>query len=161
MAFPKGYKRSAAMIVLRHENQFLLLKRAKPPHRGKYVPVGGKLEPYEDPYSAAKRELEEETGLRIDQLQYCGVLIETAPTNYNWQCNIYLANIDFITPPACDEGLLEWITFNEVENISTPPTDWQIYQYIMQGRPFALNAIYDAELNLISMTEEIQNEQVI
>lgn len=149
------------MIVLRHQDQFLLLKRAKPPHRGKYVPVGGKLEPYEDPYTAARRELQEETGLVVDQLQYCGVLIETAPVDYNWQCNIYLADIDFMAPPDCDEGLLEWIPFTEVEKIPTPPTDWQIYQYIMQERPFALNAIYDAELNLVSMTEEIQGEQLV
>ncbi|HKK77667.1 MAG TPA: NUDIX domain-containing protein [Saprospiraceae bacterium] len=161
MVFPKGYKKSAAMIVLRHEDQFMLLKRAKPPHRGKYVPVGGKLEPYEDPYTAAKRELQEETGLMIDHLHYCGVLIETAPVDYNWQCNIYLADIDFMSPPFCDEGELEWISFTEVKHIPTPPTDWQIYQYIMQQRPFALNAVYDQELNLVSMVEEIQQEKLI
>ena len=148
------------MIVLRHQDQFLLLKRAKPPHRDKYVPVGGKLEPYEDPYTAAKRELQEETGLVVDQLHYCGVLIETAPVDYNWQCNIYLADIDFMAPPDCDEGLLEWIPFAEVDKIPTPPTDWQIYQYIMQERTFALNAIYDAELNLTSMVEEISKETI-
>lgn len=161
MVSPKGYKRSAAMIVLRHRTQFLLLKRACPPHQGKYVPVGGKLEPFEDPYTAAKRELQEETGLVVAQLYYCGVLIETAPVDYNWQCNIYLADIDAMPPPFCDEGVLEWVSFTEVKNVPTPPTDWQIYQFIMQGRPFALNAVYDEHLNLVSMVEEIQHEILI
>lgn len=149
------------MVVLRHQDQLLLLKRAKAPHQGKYVPVGGKLEPFEDPYTAAKRELQEETGLVIDELQYCGVLIETAPTDYNWQCNIYLADIDFIPPPPCDEGILEWIPFSALATIPTPPTDWQIYQFISQERPFALNAIYDQALQLISFTEDLRGERLL
>lgn len=160
-SFPSGLKRSAAMIVLRHVDAFLLLHRNKPPHQGKYVPVGGKVEPYEDPYSAAQRELTEETGLQLNQLQYCGVLIETSPTPYNWQCNIYLADIDDIIPPYCDEGTLEWIDFDEIDHIPTPPTDFQVYQYIVQGRPFALNAIYDGQLRLRKMTEEIAGEVVL
>lgn len=161
MVFPKGYKKSAAMVVLRHGSQFLLLKRAKPPHQGKYVPVGGKLEPFEDPFSAAKRELEEETGLQLDHLQYCGVLIETSPIDYNWQCNIYLADIDFIPPPYCDEGELEWVAYQDVGEIPTPPTDRQIYQFIMQKRPFALNAVYNAELELMTMVEELRQENLV
>lgn len=156
MNFPIGYKRAAAMVVLRHESQFLLLKRKNAPHIGKYVPVGGKLEPFEDPYTAALREAEEETGIRLAKLQYGGSLIETSPIDYNWQCNIYLADIDWQEPPICDEGTLEWIDFEAIPYISTPPTDLIIYQYLMRQQPFALNAIYDAEMNLIRMMEEIE-----
>ncbi len=161
MNFPLGYKRSAAMIVLRHENNFLLLKRANPPHRGKYVPVGGKLEPFEDPYTAALRELKEETGLALSSLKYCGSLIETSPINYNWQCNIYLADIPMMPPPFCDEGTLHWIAFKDVLSVPTPATDWHIYQFIMQNRVFALNATYDQNMNMLQMTEEIANELIV
>lgn len=160
-SFPRGMKRSAAMTVLRHGDTFLLLRRNKPPHQGKYVPVGGKVEPYEDPYSAARRELEEETGLRLEHLRYCGTLVESSPVEYNWQCSIYLADIDDILPPYCDEGTLEWIPFHQIDQTPTPPTDFQIYRYIMQNRPFALNAIYNAQLQLIKMTEEIAGEVVV
>lgn len=149
------------MIILRHQENFLLLKRAKAPHQGKYVPVGGKLEPFEDPYTAALRELKEETGIEITSLKYCGHLIETSPVNYNWQCNIYLADIPMMSPPYCDEGTLHWIEFKNVLNVPTPPTDWHIYQFVMQNRFFALNAVYDADLNLLEMTEEIANEVLI
>ena len=161
MNFPLGYKRSAAMIILRHHENFLLLKRAKAPHQGKYVPVGGKLEPFEDPYTAALRELKEETGIELSSLKYCGNLIETSPVNYNWQCNIYLADIPMMPPPYCDEGTLHWIEFKDVLSVPTPPTDWHIYQFVMQNRFFALNAVYDADLNLLEMTEEIANEVLI
>ena len=158
--FPVGLKRSAAMTVLRHQDHFLLLKRAKPPNRGKFVPVGGKLEPFEDPYSAAIRETREETGIVVDQLKYAGVLIESSPTEYNWQCNIYLADIPFHDPPPCDEGELTWVAFPQIPEIPTPPTDWLIYQYLMRGQVFAFNAILDDKLNLLTMYDEIRGEQV-
>lgn len=148
------------MIILRHQREFLLLKRANPPHPGKYLPVGGKLDPFEDPYSAAIREAYEETGLLLDRLSYGGVLIETSPIDYNWQCNIYVADIDRIPPPTCPEGLLEWIPFENLLDIPTPPTDWYIYQYLMRGQVFAFNAIYNERLEMVRMVDEIENVQV-
>ncbi|MEZ4994353.1 MAG: NUDIX domain-containing protein [Saprospiraceae bacterium] len=158
--FPLGLKRSAAMVILRHDQQFLLLKRAKMPNKGMYVPVGGKLDPFEDPYTAAKREAYEETGIRVEQLKYAGVLIESSPTAYNWQCNIYVADIPYQEPPFCDEGELSWITYEQIPDIPTPPTDWVIYQYLMRGQVFAFNAILDVHLNLLSMYDEIAGEMV-
>jgi len=161
MEFPFGLKRSAAMVVLQNEDRFLLLKRSKEPNAGRYVPVGGKLDPCEDPHSAAIRETREETGLYIKQLRYGGVLIESSPTAYNWQCNIYLARIPHIAPPPCDEGELEWIDFADLSRLPTPPTDWHIYQYLKAERPFAFNAIYDEKLELISMVEEIEGKVLL
>ena len=73
MSFPLGLKRSAAMVVLRNQGHFLLLKRRKPPNAGMYVPVGGKLEPFEDPHTAAIRETLEETGWTFEPRYLVGV----------------------------------------------------------------------------------------
>ena len=161
MKFPEGLKRSAAMVVLRNDDRFLLLKRNKEPNAGRYVPVGGKLDPYEDPYSAALREMHEETGLHAEHLKYGGVLIETSPTQYNWQCNIYQARIPQIAPPSCDEGILEWIGFKDIHKFPTPPTDSFIYHYLIQGRPFAFNAVYNEKLELIRLVEEIDGQILV
>lgn len=149
------------MVVLRYEASFLLLERANEPHKGKIVPVGGKLDPFEDPYTAAIRETKEETGISLDQLQYAGVLIESSPTSYNWHCNIYVADIPYQAPPPCDEGILKWIQYQDIPNILTPPTDWHIYQYLMRGQVFAFNAIYNEAMELIQMVDEIRGEQVV
>ena len=158
---PIGLKRSASMVVLRHEQSFLLLERAKEPHKGKLVPVGGKLEPFEDPYSAAIRETKEETGIALEQMKYAGVLIESSPTKYNWQCNIYVADIPHQAPPSCDEGILTWVEYRDIPTILTPPTDWQIYQYIMRNQVFAFNAVYNEQLDLLQMVDEIEGKIVI
>ena len=144
------------MVVLRHQNEFLLLKRAKMPNQGMYVPVGGKLDPHERPLDAAIRETFEETGIQVDTLKYCGVLIETSPTSYNWQCNVYLVDIPKVPPPPCDEGELEWIALDDILKVPTPPTDWYIYKYLTENRPFAMDAIFDQELNMLELREEIE-----
>lgn len=157
-----GIKRTAAMVVLRHGEEFLLLKRNKEPNAGRYVPIGGKLEPHERPIDAAIRETYEEAGLLVGkaQLRYAGVLAESSPTNYNWLCFIYVVDISRIPPPPCDEGSLEWVPFRDIPGIPTPPTDWQIYQYLLQGQPFALDAVYDENLKMLEMREEIRGEVV-
>lgn len=150
------------MVVLRHKEEFLLLKRSKMPNAGMYVPVGGKVEPYERPIDTAVRETAEETGIQLahEQLVYGGVLTETSPTRYNWLCFIFMADINRIPPPPCDEGTLHWIPRSELLNVPTPPTDWQIYEYLLNRQPFALDAVYDAKLNLLEMREEISGKVV-
>lgn len=149
------------MVVLRCEQQFLLLKRAKAPNRGLYVPVGGKVDPYEDPYQTGLREVAEETGMVLKKLNYMGVLVETAPVEYNWWCNIYLADIPWQKPPPCDEGELSWIDFSDLKSLATPATDWHIYQYIAREQPFAMRAIFDKDLKMTFMEEEIEGKVLV
>lgn len=162
MEVKPGIKRTAAMVVLRCEEEFLLLKRNKQPNKGSYVPVGGKIDPYERPIDTAIRETAEETGIELsrEQLHYGGILAESAPNEYNWVCFIYMADIKKIPPPACDEGILEWIHFNQIPNIPTPPTDMQIYRYLMEQTPFVLDAQYDMDMNMTEMYEEISGKAI-
>ncbi len=162
MKVPTGIKRCAAMVILENQERFLLLRRAKPPNRGLFVPVGGKLEPFESPASAARRETEEETGIRLspDQLRFCGVLVETSPTPYNWTCHIYRAGIPDQPPPDCPEGELAWIPFDRLDQLPTPPTDWWVYQYVRDAKPFVFSALYDNSLKIQSMEEEIEGRSL-
>ena len=132
------------------------------PNAGMYVPVGGKVDPYERPIDTAIRETMEEAQIELtaDQLRYGGVLTETAPADYNWLCFIFIADIERVPPPPCNEGTLEWIPRSGLLDVPTPPTDWQIYEYLLKGQPFALDALYDAQLNLLEMREEISGQVV-
>ena len=149
-----GLKRSASMVVLRHQDQWLLLRRSKSPNKGKYVPVGGKLEPFESPRQAALRETAEETGIEVTELHYAGFIVESAPNSYNWQVFVYWAEIPWQPAPYCDEGELEWIKTADVLALDMPATDPWVYYYIQQGHCFAIDASFDENLNLLSMREE-------
>lgn len=158
---PTGLKRAATLCILRNNHRFLLLKRFKEPNKDNFTPVGGKLDPFENPVASAIRETFEETGIKVETMRYCGILTETSPTKYNWINYVYIAEIDFIEPPSCNEGVLMWISFDELLTIPTPKTDWYIYKYVMDNQSFALNAEYDENLNLLSMTEEIEDRRIL
>lgn len=160
MEVNSGIKRTAVMVLLRHGDQFLLLKRLKVPNKDKYTPVGGKLDPFESPLKAAYRETLEETGIEVKDLRYMGLLVESAPNNYNWTCFVYLGEIPWQSPPPCNEGTLEWINIDDLLNVPTPPTDWSIYQYILEQRPFMFSAEYDEDLNMIALVEEMENKVI-
>lgn len=156
MKVPYGLKRTATLCVLKNGKRFLLLKRAKDPNKGLFTPVGGKLDPHESPLDAAIRETFEETGVKVDHMKYCGLLTETSPVEYNWTNYVYLAEIEEIPPPSCNEGELKWIHFDEVLDQPTPKTDWFIYKYILEEKPFAFNAIFNERIELLDMKEEIE-----
>lgn len=153
-------KKLATMVILRADDHYLLLRRAKAPNIGKYVPVGGKLEAYERPVEAAVRETREETGIAIAEPVLCGVLSETSPVDYNWLCYIYLADIPWQPAPDCNEGLLEWIPASRLHEIPTPPTDLAIYDYVHRGERFVIDAVYDAELHLTHLIEELSGKNL-
>lgn len=153
-------KKIAVMVILRAGDQFLLLKRAKAPNQGKYAPVGGKLEAQERPVDAARRETLEETGIDIANPVLCGVLSETAPSDYNWLCYIYVADIPYQAPPPCDEGILEWIGPERLAHIPTPATDLAIYDYVRRGEKFVIDAVFDAQLQLVSMVDELSGQNL-
>ncbi|MGA2736190.1 MAG: NUDIX domain-containing protein, partial [Bryobacteraceae bacterium] len=56
----------SAMIVKDEANRILLGKRDKDPQRGSWVLPGGKIRAFESIAEAAARELEEETGLKVE-----------------------------------------------------------------------------------------------
>ena len=46
-------------------------------------------------------------------------------------------------------------------NVPTPPTDWQIYKYVLENRPFAFNAIYDENMRMTKMWEDFEGVLVV
>ena len=160
MSIPEGIKKVAVLCVLKQQEALLLLKRLKEPNQGLYTPVGGKLDPYESPIEAAIRETREETGIEVPAMKYCGTLVESSPTRYNWISFVYVAEIERVPPPPCNEGTLEWIDFSQVHSVPTPTTDWFIYHYILENRPFAFHADFNDQLTLLRMTNELTGEVV-
>lgn len=157
----EGLKKVAVLCVLSCGDKFLLLKRFKEPNKNMYTPVGGKLDPFETPLQAAIRETKEETGIVVKELKYHGTLTETSPTKYNWISFVYSAEIPFQPTPNCNEGILEWIKIEDLLKTPTPKTDWYIYKYILENSTFAFNAMFDAELELLKMQDDLSGEILV
>lgn len=77
-----AYNVAVAFCYLVKNDQVLLIKRERPPAYHEYTVVGGKKEPGEALFSACKREVYEETGLTVGNIQLRGII-----NNFNDCCD--------------------------------------------------------------------------
>ena len=88
-------------------------------------------------------------------------MVESSPNKYNWNCFVYLSEINYVAPPECNEGDLEWIPMSDLAEIPTPATDGFIYQYVAESKNFMFNVEYDNNLKILEMKEEIEDEKIV
>ena len=72
-------KMNVIVIFNKNMSKVLMCKRTKEPYKGKLNLVGGKVEKEEDELHAAYRELEEETGIKRDDIKLINVM------NFNYK----------------------------------------------------------------------------
>jgi 8-oxo-dGTP diphosphatase len=82
--------RVGSALVVRAGDRILLGLRNKEPNRGRWVLPGGKVEPFESIADAAKREILEEAGLKVEVSDQIGVFEIIVPSKehrlivYSW-----------------------------------------------------------------------------
>ncbi|MBS0335009.1 MAG: NUDIX domain-containing protein [Proteobacteria bacterium] len=88
----EGWPRVGVGAVILRGRAILLLKRATEPEAGCWGIPGGKVDAFEPSTEAARREIEEETGLRLGALELlcvCDMIDREA--GYHWIAPAYLA----------------------------------------------------------------------
>ncbi|MBN2280345.1 MAG: NUDIX domain-containing protein [Candidatus Marinimicrobia bacterium] len=155
MFVPKGQKQPAVLSILKAGSKYLLLKRGKEPNFGLYSPVGGKIDAHESPKHATVRETFEEAGIKITNPKFCGTIVETSPTKYNWICFVYYSEVEYSEPIHCKEGVVEWIDERILADTPIPKTDVEIYKLIKENKHFQLAVEYDENMNILSFVDEL------
>lgn len=128
------------------------IKKQNDMNEGKWIAVGGKLEPDETPKEANLREVFEETGIRLRSAKYRGIA-EFRNTEYEDE-DMYLyssgdfdlndieciedAEIKFeaskeLPVPYCDEGELAWIPKTELMSLPMWEGDRAFLEPILNG----------------------------
>jgi 8-oxo-dGTP diphosphatase len=96
------------LCFLTRGNEVLLLHRRKPPNRGKWNGVGGRLERGETPLAACLREVREETGYVLGAARFAGLLTWTGFEIADGGLYLFLAEAPAGEPRANAEGELRW-----------------------------------------------------
>ncbi|MBB4478184.1 NUDIX domain-containing protein [Rhizobium etli] len=79
-------------LVILRDDKILLYKRVNPPEAGYWNIVGGKVDHMEPAEEAARREAEEETGLKIGRIERIGVTEQIIDADrQHWMSILYLA----------------------------------------------------------------------
>jgi 8-oxo-dGTP diphosphatase len=101
------------LCFVTHGREVLLLRGG--PHKrlwaGLYNGVGGHVEKGEDVYSAALREIREETGLNVHDLRLRGVIhVDAGKPNLGILLFVFTAAADGRACTPSSEGELEWLS---------------------------------------------------
>jgi 8-oxo-dGTP diphosphatase len=109
-----------ANVFIRRDNKYLVLRRSiqKRFAPGVVHPVGGKVDLNEDPYTAAIREVLEETGVTVKNVKLEAVINEIAPPpdhTYNWLIFHFSADYDSGEVSRTEEGELVWLSSDQIK----------------------------------------------
>ncbi len=105
------------LCYLEKDEQYLMLYRNKKKddiNAGKWIGVGGKIEPGETPEQALLREVREETGLTLKTYRFRGVVEFRSDIAQPESMYLFTATRWDGTLTSCDEGELRWIPKREL-----------------------------------------------
>lgn len=131
MKFTVGY--------IKRDDEFLFLYRNKKKNdinKGKYIGVGGHIEPGETPEECMVREAYEETGLKIENPNRLGIVLYEQDDGYTEE--MYVFYIDKYTGELheSDEGELGYMTPEEFYKKPHWIGDELFLKYVFENRKF-------------------------
>ncbi|GGJ05444.1 7,8-dihydro-8-oxoguanine triphosphatase [Alicyclobacillus cellulosilyticus] len=120
------------ICFIRHGDDLLLLHRRRPPNRGLWNGVGGKIDPGETPVAACVREVREETGLVLPAVRFRGIVTwDGAEGMY-----LFTAEAPVREVLPCDEGELAWKPISWVRQAADVVANIPYYlDHMLGGEP--------------------------
>ena len=127
------------LCYLEKDEKYLMLHRTKKKNdinKGKWLGIGGKLESGETPEECLKREVQEETGYKLNSYEFRGLVI----FNYNDDEPLFMylyTSSDFSgNQHECDEGNLKWIPKKEIFDLKLWEGDKIFLELLFKNTPF-------------------------
>jgi 8-oxo-dGTP diphosphatase len=135
------YKIATLLYCFNERDDVLLLERAQEPNRGFWSPCGGKLKMDigESPFACARREAEEEIGIKISaaDLHLAGIVSEHGYQNQtHWLIFLFEVKVKLQSlPPNHREGRFQFFQKTDLAVLKIPQTDReQIWPWFWQFR---------------------------
>ena len=137
------------LVYIEQNNAYLMLHRNKEENdinEGKWLGVGGHLEEGETPAQCLKREVSEETGLRVKAYRYCGKVYFL---NSKYPAEVmYLYHVTDVEGDIkeCDEGELKYIPIKDVYDLPMWDGDRKFLPLIEKKTPaFTMSLGYEGD----------------
>lgn len=112
--------RNTTLCHIEKDGKYLMLHRTVKKNdlnHDKWVAIGGKFEEGESPEECNRREVFEETGLKLNTAKYCGIVTFVSDKWESELMHIFYSDDYSGTITDCDEGELCWVEKSEVYNL--------------------------------------------
>jgi 8-oxo-dGTP diphosphatase len=106
------------LVFIKKKDKYLLIKKNNKDSFGfnKFNGVGGHIEKGEEPFESALREINEETGLEIDNLELVAIVFIDTNSNPGVQVFVFKANYLRGEIINSNEGTLFWMSYSNLKN---------------------------------------------
>ena len=131
--------RLTTLCYIEKDGSYLMLHRVKKKNdlnHDKWVAVGGKFEDKESPEECLVREVAEETGLTLLSYELRGIVTFVSDIYETEYMYIYTSDKYEGELAECDEGVPEWIGFEDINKLPQWEGDRIFFDYIRNGEPF-------------------------
>ena len=129
----------STLCYLKKNDKYLFLHRTKKRNdvnEGKWIGVGGRLEPGESPEECVCRETEEETGLILDSYRMRGIL-SFCSEGWEDECIFVFTSDEYHgKEKECNEGDLQWIKKGSIMDLNLWEGDRLFLKMILEDAPF-------------------------
>lgn len=141
--------RLTTLCYIEKDDSYLMLHRVRKKHdinHDKWIGVGGHFETGESPEECLLREVQEETGLTLKSWCFRGIVTFLCD-DYEAEYMCLYTTSDFEGELIeCDEGTLEWVAKEQVEQLPIWEGDKVFFRLLREGAPFfSLKLRYEGE----------------
>ncbi len=149
--------RNTTLCYLEKDGCYLMQHRTKKKvdeNKDKWVGIGGKIEAGESPFDGARREILEETGMRVEKLCYRGLVTFVSDEWGTEYMHLFTGDAPSKELIDCDEGENVWVKKEEVPKLPIWEGDRIFLSLLQEDAPlFFLTLRYQGD-RLISHTLE-------
>ena len=141
--------KNTTLCYMIQNGQYLLLHRVKKKNdanQDKWIGIGGKFEDKESPEDCMLREFQEETGCRLTDYRYRGIITFVSNSAETEYMHLFTASRYEGTLAECDEGVLEWVSPAQFSSLRFWEGDYIFLDLLQQDIPFfSLKLVYQGE----------------
>ena len=158
---------NTTLCYLENDKQYLMIHRIKKKNdcnHDKWIGIGGKFEEGESPEDCARREVFEETGLKVGKLEYRGIVTFVSKNGndvYYELMHLFWTN-DFTGAngqsaqqlPECEEGELAWVPKEKMKDLPQWESDVIFLELIEKRAPFFSIKVEYLDGKLVKVVQE-------
>ncbi|MBU5432268.1 8-oxo-dGTP diphosphatase [Intestinimonas sp. MSJ-38] len=149
--------KNTTLCYVEQDGKYLMLlrnKKKQDENAGKWIGVGGKFEEGESPQDCLLREVQEETGLRLTQYRFRGIVTFVSDQYETEYMHLFTAHGFEGERIPCDEGELRWVEKDEVLSLPLWEGDREFLRLLREDAPFfSLKLVYQGDKLVSSKLE--------
>ncbi len=143
--------KNTTLCYIEKDGKYLMLHRIKKEqdeNKGKWIGVGGKFEEGESPEECLVREVREETGLELTDYELRGIVTFVSDIYETEYMFLYTATgFEGELVSDCNEGVLKWVTIEEVLSLNLWEGDRIFLRMLAEGRRgISLKLVYEGNM---------------